>query len=69
MLRWGDKAPSAALSECFALTRPHFWRDPQKPQLMWRIDHLFLADEQVVMESLAPFYHYGEASDRHLPGV
>ena len=23
VLRWGDKAPSAELSECFALTRPH----------------------------------------------
>jgi len=65
-LRWGEHAPSAAVHDCFAMTMPHIWRDPGKPQLMWRIDHLFLADEEVVMENCAPFYHYPE---RRVPGV
>lgn len=73
-LRWGEIAPSAAIEDCFALTPPQTWRAPDKPQLMWRIDHLFLADEEVVMESCAPFYHHGdpagpEAEGRAWPGV
>jgi hypothetical protein len=69
-LGWGEKAPSAAIQDCFALTRPDTWRDPNKPQIMWRTDHLFLADEEVVMESCAPFYHYDQDNEgRRWPGV
>ena len=57
MLAWGDPAPNAETHAVWSFARPNSWARADRPVLNWNIDHLFLADETVILETTAPFYH------------
>lgn len=66
VLEWGDPAPNAEFHQLWSFARPEGWARADRPVLNWNIDNLFLADERVILETTAPFYHLDPA---RWPGV
>lgn len=56
-LRWGEHAPQSDVYASFALAAPALWPAPDTPVVFWDLRNLFVAEEPVSIETLAPFLH------------